>query len=176
MIYGWGVKVMNNPGIERLITLPTCRAFMELKDRSPLTEVEWGRFRGFISECGLKGMPFDDASYVYPLQIPQHPRVRVLHESPRVISALGIYDRSVCIGIVGDAEFERHYSAHAGAFVYVVGKYEKVLKDNREFYNLRPRGWVIVEIDQNPAVVLEKDERILDETKSRRKLKKENEK
>jgi hypothetical protein len=149
---------------------------MELKDRSPLTEDEWVRFRGLISECGLKGMPFDDVSYVYPLQIPQHPRVRVLQESPRVISALGLYDRSLCIGIVGDAEFERHYAAHSSAFVYVVGKYEKVLKDNREFYNLRPRGWVIVEIDPKTFPSPEREDEILGDTKGRRKLKRENEK
>jgi hypothetical protein len=141
---------------DRVVIVNSCRAFQELKDRSPLTEVEWQRFRAQIIECGLKGLPFDEVSYIYPLQIPSKPRVQLLQESPRTISVLGIYDRSNCVGIIGDSELESYYLTHIGAFIYVVGKLDKCKKNDKEYLNLRPRGWLIVQVNASDEHVEKK--------------------
>lgn len=140
---------------DRVITMSSCRVFLELKDRSPLTEEEWQRFRGQIADCGLKGLPFDEVSYVYPLQIPAKIRIQVLQEAPRVVSVLGIYDRTTCVGIIGDSELEEYYSQHAGSFIFVVGKLEKCKKNDKEYFNLRPRGWLIVQCQIKDSDLIE---------------------
>ena len=133
--------------IERIVKVTRCRVYTELKDRTPLNAEEWDQFRNQIVECGLKGIPFDDVSYVLPLQIPLKPRVQVLQEQPRTVSVLTIYDRTNLVGVIGNEELETIYQAHLGAFIFAVGKLEKCKKNDREYINLRPRGWLLVQLE-----------------------------
>jgi hypothetical protein len=147
MFYEGGKFMIESPRIDRVVLVSHCRAFLELKDRAPLTSEEWGRFRNLIVDCGLKGIPFDDVSYLYPLQIPSKPRVQVLQDVPRVVSISTLYDRTGFVGVIGDKELEDHYLAHPSAFIYAVGKLEKCKKNEKEYTNLRPRGWLVVQIE-----------------------------
>ncbi len=83
--------------------------------------------------------------------------VQLLQESPRIISVLGIYDRSNCVGIIGDSELELYYLAHIGGFIYVVGKLDKCKKNDKEYLNLRPRGWLIVQVSASDEQVEKKN-------------------
>jgi GTP-binding protein EngB required for normal cell division len=131
-----------------------------LKDRTPLTPAEWKEFRQKIGDCGLKGLPFDDVSYLFPLQIPSKLRVQVLQEKPRIVSVLTIYDRTGLVGVIGDGELENYYLNHSGAFIFAVGKMDKCKKNDKEYLNLRPRGWLLVKIeDSNKMESIESDEK-----------------
>jgi hypothetical protein len=149
--------------MDRVLHLSSCRAAIELKDRAPLTESEINHFLGMIPECGLKGQQFDEVAYLYPFQIPKAPKVTVLAEVPRVVSVLGKFDRDTLIGIQGDEELEKVYCANPGAFLYVVGVMSKRVKDGRQFWNIRPRCWVIVQVD---ASKIQKGEELMKKRKN----------
>ncbi len=128
------------------LRLPTTRALAERKARLPLTKDEYKRFHAMIPEMGLKGAPFDEVSQAYPLVIPTGPRVIVLNESPRRVS-VGLQDASGrFIGVSGDEIFEQACFEHPGAFLYAVGSVTERPKGDKVYLNLRPRGWVVVEV------------------------------
>lgn len=162
---------MSNRTFSRILTVSQCRAFLELKDRTPLTDEEWSRLYNLIQDCGLKGTPFDEVSYLYPLLIPNKPRVQILQENPRVVSVSTLYDRNQFVGVVGDRELEEFYLDHEKAFLYAVGKLEKCRKNDKEYLNLRPRGWVIVEVvpvkDEKEPHLERKDEEKVEKKKKR---------
>lgn len=135
-----------------MIQLENSRAAIELKDRAPLSDTEIKRFLAMIPECGLKGQPFDEVAYLYPFQIPKDPKVTVLAEMPRVVSVLGKFDRDTLVGIQGNEELETIYCANPCAFLYVVGVLSKRMKEGRQFWNIRPRCWVVVRVDAGKSI------------------------
>ncbi len=133
------------------LRLPATRALAERKARRPLTADEYARLHAQVPEVGLDGAPFDEASWVYPLEIPPAPRVVVLDEDPRRVSVGLANGKGRFVGVVGDAAFESACLNHPGAFVYAVGRVVERRKDDRAYLNLRPRGWVLVEVDEGTS-------------------------
>ena len=129
-----------------VLRVPTCRAQIEVQARRPLTPAEEERFRAAILDVGLAGEPFDEASFIYPFQIPADPYVVVLGEAPRRVSVRVRYKQGLCVGVVAGEELEAAYLAHPGTFLYVVGAIQERQKGERSFLDVRPRGWLIVEV------------------------------
>lgn len=143
--------------MNRILEMDSCRAIRELKGQQPLTEDEYVRLDKMARECPLAGEHFDEVSWVYPLRIPKEPRVRVLNEEEHIISALVILNRNIFVGVIGDQEMEACYLACPGGFIFAVGELEKKVKDDKEFWNLRPRGWKVLAVKKELITGLQKE-------------------
>ena len=130
-----------------MVKLKQCRALDEVKANRKLTASEYKRFRGMVKDVGLEGASFDRVSWVYPLVIPADPRVTVFSEEPRCVSIGLILEKRGFVGVVGDADLEAACLSHAGSFLYVVGKIEEKRKGERTYLNMRPRGWLVAEVE-----------------------------
>ena len=133
--------------INHVVKLKQCRALDEVKATRKLTASEYRRFRGMVKDVGLEGASFDKVSWVYPLFIPSEPRVTVFSEEPRRISIGLVLEKRGFVGVVGDADLEAACLSHAGSFLYFVGKIEEKRKGERTFLNVRPRGWLVAEVE-----------------------------
>ncbi len=149
-----------NPHVLRL---PSARALEERKARQAMSPADYERLAGLIPEMGLEGAAFDSVSRVYPLEVPASPRATVLAENPRRVSIGLLNDHGQYVGVIGDTVFEEACVACPGALLYCVGKITERTKGDRVYLNLRPRGWVRVE------VVLRDPERLSPKTRSRKR-------
>lgn len=130
-----------------VVKLARCRALEELRAGRPLAPHEYKRLRGMVADLDLGGAPFDEVSHAYPLMVPREPRVRVFAEDPRCVSVgLRLAGRGF-VGVVGDATFEAACLAHPGSIVFAVGRLEERSKGDRTYLNLRPRGWLVAELE-----------------------------
>lgn len=129
--------------MNHILTLKSCRALGELKGKEPLTDQEYGNLAQLAETCPLQGEHFDEVSWLYPLRIPLEPKVRILDARDHTISVLVIYNKSTCVGLIGDAELEIHYTKYPGALIFAVGEIMAKTKDGAEYKNLRPRGWMV---------------------------------
>jgi hypothetical protein len=131
--------------MKRVYQLPRCRVLLDLKEKTPLIKEDYEKVLAMIPECPMKGIPFDDVSFLYPLQVVGSPRFTVLNEAPRVVSLLVKYNLSTLAGIIGEEELESTVMKHPNAIIYAVGKMSTKEKEGRTYHNLRPRGWLLVE-------------------------------
>ena len=138
--------------MNRIIKLPSCRALLELKNKEPLSESEYAKLRDVIPECCLAGEPFDEVSWVYPIRIPKVPKVFVLQEDPYVVSVWGTLNRNIFVSVIGDEELANCYRENSGAFIFAVGTIKEKVKEGKAFRDLRPRGWVLVVIEDPTPV------------------------
>lgn len=129
--------------MNRVLQLRNCRALRELKGQQPLTEDEYRRLAQLAEDCPLTGEHFDEVSWLYPLRIPQEPKVRILDESMGIISVSVLLNRNQFVGVIGDQELAEVYRRYPGGFLFCVGELETKQKDSMTFYNLRPRGWQV---------------------------------
>ena len=125
--------------------LERCRAIDQYKEKAPLTAHEYDRLLEMAVDCPLTGMPFDKASFLYPLFIPPSPQIRILCEDPEVISVSLRFNFSQFIGLVGNRDLKETVLAHPGAVLFAAGNIIKKEKGTHTYLNLRPRGWLIVE-------------------------------
>lgn len=130
--------------MKRIHTLDRCRAVAAFKEKSPLVSYEYERILELAIDCPLAGMPFDQASNLYPLFIPLSPQIRQLNSNPEVVSITLRFDTNQFIGIIGDSELKTAILTHPGAILFVVGNITKKVKGEHNYQNLRPRGWIIV--------------------------------
>ena len=140
--------------MDKIVTVESCRAYLELKGREPLTEKEYRRLLQLVATCRLQGEPFDEVSWVYPLRIPTAPHVTVLSEEPRVVAVGVQHNKNKFVGVIGDAKLEMLYNNNLGEFIYAVGEIVSKKKGDKEYWNLRPRGWLVVRI--KPESVLKR--------------------
>ena len=130
--------------MKRVHTLDRCRALNESKERIPLTLYEYQILLDLAVDCPLAGMPFDQGSYLYPLQIPLTPQVRVLSKDSEVFSVSLKLNFTKFIGLIGNLELKSAVIEHPGAILFAVGNIVKKIKGESTYHNLRPRGWLIV--------------------------------
>jgi hypothetical protein len=146
--------------MNHILTLKSCRALGELKGKEPLTEQEYAILAQLAESCPLQGEHFDEVSWLYPFRIPLEPKVRLLDDREHTISALVIYNKSTCVGLIGDAELETHYLRYPGALIFAVGEIMAKMKDGKEYKNLRPRGWMIFPVKSNDVSPEIKNEKV----------------
>jgi hypothetical protein len=132
--------------MNHVLTLKSCRALSELKGKEPLTAQEYEGLAQLAETCPLQGEHFDEVSWLFPLRIPLEPKVRILDEQDHTVSVLVIYNKNICIGLIGDAELESYYIQYPGALIFVVGEISTKSKDGVEYKNIRPRGWMLFPI------------------------------
>ena len=130
--------------MKRIYTLNRCRALNESKERIPLTPYEYEIVLDLAVDCPLAGMPFDQGSYLYPLQIPLSPQVRGLSNGSEVYSVSLKLNFTKFVGIIGDLELKSAVIDHPGAILFAVGNIVKKIKGESIYHNLRPRGWLVV--------------------------------
>ena len=130
--------------MKRIHTLDRCRALNESKERIPLTPYEYQILLDLATDCPLAGMPFDQGSYLYPLQIPLSPQVRLLSSDSEVYSVSVKLNFTKFVGIIGDLELKSAVIKHPGAILFAVGNIVKKIKGESTYHNLRPRGWLVV--------------------------------
>ena len=130
--------------MKRIHTLDRCRALNECKERIPLTPYEYQKILDLAVDCPLAGMPFDQGSYLYPLQIPLSPQVRALNIDSEIYSVSLILNLARFVGIIGDTELKSAVLEHPGAILFAVGNIVKKYKGESTYHNLRPRGWLVV--------------------------------
>lgn len=144
--------------MNRILDLKSCRALCELKGKEPLTEEEYTHLTEMAESCPLQGEHFDEVSWLYPLRIPLEPKTRILDATDHTISAFVLYNKTCCVGLIGDDELEALYLTHPGALIYAVGEIITKVKENVEYKNLRPRGWMLYpvrvkeDLDEIPKV------------------------
>lgn len=130
--------------MKRVYTLDRCRALNKSKGRIPLTPYEYKILLELAVDCPLAGMPFDQVSYLYPLQIPLSPQVRILSNDDEIFSVSLRQNFSKFVGIIGNLELKSAVTEHPGAILFAVGNIIKKIKGENTYYNLRPRGWLVV--------------------------------
>ena len=121
-----------------------CRALDRNKERTPLTPFEYKKILELAVDCPLAGMPFDQVSYLYPLQIPSPVRMHDLNAESNVFSITLKQNFTSFIGVIGDLELKSAITNHPGAILFAVGNIVKKIKNERTYFNLKPRSWLIV--------------------------------
>ncbi len=130
--------------MEKIHILDRCRALTECKGRTPLTTYEYKKILELAIDCPLAGMPFDEVSYLYPLLIPTTPQARSLSTDSEVISISLRQNYTKFISVIGDMELKTNVMAHPDAILFAVGNIIKKIKGEKTYFNLRPRGWLII--------------------------------
>lgn len=133
---------------QKVMYLKTCKAQRERDCLGPLSLDEFNRMKELIPGCPLEGQQFDELNNLYPFLIPKKAVIHCLSEVDGVYAAGVQYNRKKFVMVSGDLEMVEAYKMNLGEFMFVVGKiYEKV-KGEMTFYNVRPRGWIIVSMKQ----------------------------
>jgi len=130
--------------MKRVHVLDHCRAMEMFKGRAPLTAYEYERILELAIDCPLEGMPFDQVRYLYPLQVPQKPQIRIFSEEPEVVSVSLLLNFSQFVSVIGGKDLKKAIMDYPGAVLFAVGNIIEKLKGDVVYHNLRPRGWLIV--------------------------------
>ena len=130
--------------MKRTYVLDHCRAMEIFKGKAPLTAYEYERILELAVDCPLEGMPFDQVRYLYPLLIPLLPLFRTFSEEPKVISTSLRLNFSKFVSVIGGKDLKKAITDHPGAVLFVVGNIIDKQKGDVVYFNLRPRGWLIV--------------------------------
>ena len=129
---------------EKVIHLDTFKAYQDFRAFGPMCDEEWQRMREMIPICPMQGHRFDDFNMLYPFKIPRKPIVHVLSQKDEVFSMGVRYNHSQLVGVVGNIELMEKYNNYLGEFLFVVGKIKSKEKNDRVYYDIKPRGWLIV--------------------------------
>lgn len=129
---------------DHIMHLKSFQALRERKSLEPLSDEEYERMRGLIPGCGFVGQPFDETNMLYPFEIPRKSVVTVLSEKDQVFGVGVRYNRQKFVKVIGGLDLVQAYESHSGDFLFAVGFISEKEKNGRVFYNMRPRGWIIV--------------------------------
>jgi hypothetical protein len=130
--------------MKKVHVLDHCRVMEIFKGKMPLADYEYERILEMAIDCPLEGMPFDQISYLYSLQVPLLPKLRTFSEDPEVVSASLRLNFSKFVSVIGGKDLKKAIIDHPGAVLFVVGSIIEKIKGDNAYYNLRPRGWLIV--------------------------------
>ncbi len=130
--------------MKRVHILDHCKAMDVFKGKAPLTTYEYDRILDLAVDCPIEGMPFDQVRYMYPLLIPLEPQFRIFSEEPEVVSVSLRLNFSKFVSVIGGKDLKKAVTDHPGAVLFGVGNIVEKQKGDVVYYNLRPRGWLIV--------------------------------
>ncbi len=121
------------------------RAQKELLLSSPLNAKEYKKLRARIPYVPLAGELFDEINSIYPLQIPENPRVFPVNEQEGVYS-LFLKQNKTSVSLIGNEELKDLYNTHGGHFIYGVGIRSEKQKNGKTYQNMKLRGWLVVKV------------------------------
>ena len=121
------------------------RAQKELLMSSPLNIEEYKKLKARIPYVPLAGEPFDEINSIYPLQIPESPRVFTVNGQEGVYS-LFLKQNKTSVSLIGDEELKDLYNTHGGHFIYGVGTKMEKHKNGKIYHNMKLRGWLVVKV------------------------------
>lgn len=130
--------------MEKVLIVEHCKSLIKLREKSPLSEREYEKLIELVLECPIEGMPFDEQSQIYPLEIQKHPIIRRFSEEPYVVSVTLRWNSGDLVSVIGDQEFESAVLGNPKGIVFAVGRIYKRIKESRTYLNLRPRGWLLI--------------------------------
>ncbi len=107
--------------MKRIHILDHCRAMELFKGKAPLTAYEYERILELAVDCPLEGMPFDQVRYLYPLQVPQIPQIRIFSEEPEVVSVSLRLNFSKFVSVIGGKDLKKAITDYPGTILFAVG-------------------------------------------------------
>jgi hypothetical protein len=124
------------------------RAQKELLMSSPLNGDEFKKLKARIPYVPLAGESFDEINSIYPLLIPESPRIFTVNGQEGVYS-LFLKQNKTSVSLIGDDELKDLYLAHGGHFIYGVGIKIEKQKNGKTYHNMKLRGWLLVKIKKD---------------------------
>ncbi|MCK5343704.1 MAG: hypothetical protein KAR20_09880 [Candidatus Heimdallarchaeota archaeon] len=128
------------------------RAHKEYQMSLPLSNSEYKKLKNRIPYVPLVGESFDEINMIYPLRIPENPRVFTVNEEKNAFSMLLRYNKT-SVSVIGDEEMKDLYSNHMGQFIYGVGTKMEKHKNGKTYHNIKLRGWLLVKLKRTTPKV-----------------------
>jgi hypothetical protein len=127
-----------------VIYLDTFQALHDYRIMGPLSDLEYNYMLEMIPRCPLEGEKFDAKNMLYPCKIPKKPSITCISDE-REVYAVGVqYNKAKFVKVMGNLSLVAAYENNLDQFLFVVGQIQEIQKEEKVYYNLNPRGWVIV--------------------------------